>query len=539
MNDTKKLPLPIIIVFLLVAVILSTVETGIAIGQGDHPIHLSYVYHVIDPELFPGDPFVATVEQYPSIFWKAIAVMGRAGIPVDLLLYGGHILFRVIAVIGLFYLYRELSRMTLDCDEATHACVAIAGTFGTLGMNVIHWGGTYMLEETLETSTAAFSVLPWVWYAWLRRAWPAWAISFGVLAWIHPMIALYVGLIFLCVWLAEEKLYNPMTDEGRAFWLKGGIPAAILTGGAIFYAWLQRTPMDPAMKDAWVVISRYRLGHHLFPSGWPMTRFAIWSGIAVVVLGACVYTAKGRLRRVLVAGFFPVAALAILGIAAPYVYPSPTLLSLCLWRSPMAWTIAGYGILVPLVFRLFGPYLTSGRLSALAIAGSLIMLTGLSLFKIQRRESYTPTEDRRAVEDWVQENTAKDALILAPPQLGGIRTEAMRPSFVEWKDGSAILWDAVYTRDVWMARLAAIAGEKRIDPVTGLERPPKADEAEEDYSRLLREPERLSRLATENDIDYIFTNESVGEGFTSTFGNPVVESGAWAVYRVADGARGN
>lgn len=526
----NKLPPFIVLILLFGALILSVAETGIAINEGDHPIHLSYVYKVVNPDLFPNDPFVATVEQYPSIFWKAIASFAKSGISVKLMLHGGHLLFRAIAIAGIFFLYREFSRLSLDGDARTHTLVAIAGVYIVLGFNVIHWGGTYMLEQTLETSTAAFSVLPWVWYLWVRRAWPAWAIAFGLVTWIHPMVGMYAGLIFACVWLAEGDLYNPATESGKRFWLKGGIPGAILSASAVVYAWLQRTALEPGMKEQWVVIARYRLGHHLFPSEWPLAQFAIWITIAIVLLAACVYTTRGSLRRILTAGFISVAALAVIGLLAPRFFPNPTLLSLCLWRSPMAWTVAAFGLSIPFALKLVAFFGNPKQMLWPAVVASFLFLAALSAVKYQKRQARAVSPERQALTTWIRESTPEDALFLAPPRQSGVRTAMRRTSFVEWKDGSAILWDAVYTADVWMARLAAIAGRHRIDSESGLERPPTNSETAGDYRQLLEDPERLRELMRENNLGYIITADSVGENFKAAFGQPEYQQGNWAVY---------
>lgn len=517
---------------LTLAGILSLVETGIQAGVGDHPIHLSYVYRVMDPDLFSDDPFVATVNQYPSVFWKTIAAFASAGVPLNVFLYGGHLFFRVLAVGGLFFLYREIARQCVDAGEGLRTWIAIAGTFASLGFNAIHWGGTFMLEPTLETSSAAFSVLPWTWLFWIRRAWTPWAVGFGAVTWIHPMIGTYAALIFGCLWVAEGNLFTWRNETGRAFWFRGGVPGAVLAGSGVFYAWLHTSGMSEEMREAWVVIARYRLGHHLFPEGWALSQFVLRAVIAAVLFAACVAATTGRLRRLMIAGFLPVATLTILGIAAPRIFPHPTLLSLCLWRSPMAWTLAAAGVLIPFFFHAARAVVPREKLLIPVLAASILFLGGLSALKYQRRQAWFASPEQYAVENWVRENTAKDSLLLAPPQHGGIRTGTMRPSFVEWKDGSAILWDVEYTRDVWMRRLAVLAGRKRFDDNTGLERPPTRKEIEEDYAGLMKEPERLRKILEEYGIDYVVVDTPPGRATEQTLGRRVAKEGDWEIHEV-------
>jgi len=516
---------------LVLGLALSFVETGLKIGGGDHPIHLSYVYQVLNPGLFQYDPFVDTVAQYPSVFWGTIASVAKVGVPLFPMIAVLQVFFRWVCVIGVFLLAFEIAEKALP--KLTHKqvrFVALGSTYLFLAFNVIHWGGTFMLESTLETSTAAFSPLPLCWYFWIRRQWIGWALAFAFAAWLHPMIGLYIGFVFFLGWLAEGDLYLPTTEAGKAFWFKGGIPSVILAGSAFVFAYL-KSPQGLESFEAWAAVAEYRFPHHFYPSTWSAARFVVWGLLSGVCVAVIWFTLEGRRRRLFLAGFGGVFFLALLGTIAPAYYPKPLLISLCLWRSPITWTTAAYCVLIPFAVKLL--YHEEKR-NWIPTAFTGIALAGLIFFAakgIKTRANFPVDQDRKAVMQWIEENSKPDDIVLAPILLSGTRLEIKRNVYVEWKDGAAHLWNPIYASTIWIERLSDIAGQQRTTP-NGLPRPSSYSEARADYENLINDPQRLLELCREEGIDWVVVKGEVSEEFLEIIANDSYRMNEWSVFSI-------
>lgn len=516
---------------LILGLVLSFVETGLQIGGGDHPIHLSFVYQVLNPELFQNDPFVDTVAQYPSVFWGAIASFAKVGVPLFPMIAVLQVFFRWVCVIGVFLLAFEIAEKALPkLNQKQVSLIALGSTYLFLAFNVIHWGGTFMLESTLETSTAAFSPLPFCWYFWIRRQWIGWALAFAFAAWLHPMIGLYIGFVFFLGWLAEGDLYLPTTDEGKSFWFKGGIPSVVLAGSAFVFAYL-KSPQGLESFEAWAAVAEYRFPHHFYPSTWSVARFVVWGLIAASCLAAIWFALEGRRRRLFLAGFGGVFFLAVLGTVAPVYYPKPLLISLCLWRSPITWTTAAYCVLIPFAVKLIYRE-EKGRWIPLSLSvAAFAVLIFISVNGILTRMKYPVDQDRKAVMEWIEENSEADDIVLAPILLSGTRLETKRNVFVEWKDGAAHLWNPIYASTIWIERLSDIAGIERTT-TNGLPRPSTYSEARADYENLINDPERLLELSREEGIDWIVVKGEVTEEFEEIISEENYRVNEWSVYSV-------
>ncbi|NJO93649.1 MAG: hypothetical protein HC820_03455 [Hydrococcus sp. RM1_1_31] len=70
---------------------------------------------------------------------------------------------------------------------------------------------------------------------------------------------------------------------------------------------------------------------------------------------------------------------------------------------------------------------------------------------------YRPPSNIEEVANWAQKNTTVDSVFLVDFGLGWqqFRAQSQRPVFINWKDGSAILWDRTFVTP-WVERLNAV-----------------------------------------------------------------------------------
>ena len=55
--------------------IAGTIVTGYRFGDSNHGITIPILKRLMDPTLYPGDVMVATAEKFPTIFYRALALV--------------------------------------------------------------------------------------------------------------------------------------------------------------------------------------------------------------------------------------------------------------------------------------------------------------------------------------------------------------------------------------------------------------------------------------------------------------------------------
>jgi len=123
------------------------------------------------------------------------------------------------------------------------------------------------------------------------------------------------------------------------------------------------------------------------------------------------------------------------------------------------------------------------------------------------------------VQRWARVSTSRDSVFLVPPNTQGFRIESLRSSWGEWKDGTALYWDAQFA-GTYVHRLNELGVYKA--PV----KPADSDAMGEVYR--LQSHEHLLSIARENNLQYIVQFS----GATSDT-KPVYSNRSFSVYPVS------
>ncbi|MCX7766166.1 MAG: hypothetical protein N2246_05610 [Candidatus Sumerlaeia bacterium] len=150
--------------------------------------------------------------------------------------------------------------------------------------------------------------------------------------------------------------------------------------------------------------------------------------------------------------------LCLLGFIASTILPQPIILKLHLFRSLKFWAILVAMGLASLLYKLVSASLTSTG-SKLLIGGIALFLIVLGLIlSLTRHYISAPlNNDWEKICHWVKQNLPENARILTPPDLSGFRLLAQRSPFVEWKDGSALLWDDRWAVTTWWQKIQTLS----------------------------------------------------------------------------------
>ena len=473
-------------------------------GGGDHPIHLPVVFQMVNPSLYPGDQFVAGARAYPSVFWKGFALLLafspdrliEAAQAWELALF---ILTRFLLLWGLF----RLARIVAKHPITPWLVPALAIPF-----NVVPWGGTNFFETGLETSSVGLMLAVHATAFLLQKKYWAWGIVMGFAGAVHPMVAGHAAAPMM-LWLACER---EILREKR-FWIAGvsgmAVSLILLGIGGALHGSLSSIP-----REDWLFLARLRLTHHFYPFSWSQ---ALWIAMAVVVGVAAIVRQflppDHPARKPALVWMTSGAIFSLANILFGGIYPVPALLRACLWRE---WLVV-----VPFIFALwvegFATVIirTSDEVRSVMIV-TILLLSGLAWAVSVGIISDYEARWWREVGSWLQENAPKTATILTPPDQTRIRIWSLRSTWVEWKDGSALLWDPKWTRDVWLPRLDRVGLKKH--PVDLSLTPEILSQFYDTQTS-----QTLSQLASEEAIDWAVLRRDVGSGPTKLPG------GYWAM----------
>lgn len=473
----------------------SVLLTGYRVYFHNQSLQIPLVYLLNDPSLYPGDPFAATLPRYASMLWRAVAWAARA-VPLEPLLLAGFLGERLLLVYSAGHLARTFA------PGSQLAAVSAMAVFA-LAPRPLLGGGTLVMNYFEQTGLAIpFLLLA---LASFHRARPLlWAIVTGIVLNINSLYGAYALSYFGAALLADADYRREWRKWGAALAL-----AVLLASPALLLS-------APAMGDGavdnglWLAAARTRLPHHLCPSTWSQANFVSF-GVLVLLTLALAGRPRGaspRLRRhALVwagvgvgwvacafaadAGGWPAvmllqparatdiwcafAAVAMVSMAAAWLESTKV-------RRPLAGAALAAGVLFwqmrlippqvyfigvlalvwqPVWRRVLGQG-SPARLS-LALVG-LVVTCGVG-GAWHRAEQGIPLVGRpsRSMEEvakWAETHTSPDAVFLINPNWGEFRALSMRPVYVAWKDGSALLWHRPYASD-WAERMRALGYEVR------------------------------------------------------------------------------
>lgn len=477
--------------------LLSIFNSGYHIFRYNQSLQIPLVYYLNNPELYPNDPFAATLPYYASILWKIIAVISNS-VSLQITLFT---LF-VVEKLLLIYAAARLAHVF-----APQSCLATLSSMALLaiGITPIVGSGTVVADYMEHTAfSIPFFMLAAAAFHQLKHY--QWAIWMALGALSNVMYAAYAltyfGLIFLLD--ADYRRLWKQWFSAFAIFLVLNLPTYFLALSAI--------KRESADNQLWFQVVEKRFPHHLFPLEWPLTAYLKLTFFALLVIIIAAWQRKvfPRLSKHLMLWSAAAAIWIFLAYVAAYLLKIPTLLVLHPGRATDIWylfasigLIAIFASLVDTQKGMFGKavflcalmtlmifwqprptislFLILSVLTAVtlltrnmmasakmkAFAMSMILTTALLVsfynFALRADEKggvveallVTPSSEQIELALWAEENTSIDSVFFVPPNWSNFRTLSKRPVFVTIKDASAILWDRVYVRQ-WVERVQAL-----------------------------------------------------------------------------------
>ncbi|MBF2022539.1 MAG: hypothetical protein IGR93_21230 [Hydrococcus sp. C42_A2020_068] len=541
----------------LIFSLVSILVTGYRVHTENQALQIPLVHYINDPSLYPNDPFGQTLPYYASAVWYLVA-LGNRIFPLEPLLFSLFVLERLLVIFAAGYTAKTF---------APHSKLAIIGAMAliALGLEGPTLGGNALVINYFEQTglSIPFFLLAFAAFyqqnPWLVALWTA--LGFNCNSMYGAYALSYLGAAFLLD-------FNYLRNWKK--WLLGFLLFLLLASPGILLT-LSAFGREAADKDLWYLVSKVRFPHHLFPLTWNKIEFGKYGAIAALVL-AFLYQNCDRFRQLskLCNIWTGVSFLwLIYAFVAAYVTKSPSMLvmhpgrAITLWYGIAAialvsafavklettkgttrrafWVImlsASFLIWYPIV----GPFILAVALIAIAIHPVWYYILGrgsssriallLSLWvvfvgitSLQERWGkgqslasaiiYRPSATIEEIANWAQKNTSTDSVFLAEFGLGWqqFRGQSKRPVYMNWKDGSAILWDRTFVTP-WVERLKAVGfdiTEKGLNLNKSMK---KLD----DLYKNLRD-EDVAKLKSRYKLDYwVISNEKASQ-FPTAFEN--------------------
>jgi len=475
---------------------LSWISGGYQFYAGNHALQIPLVESLVDPSLFPGDPFAATLRGYSAPLWWAVA-RATSFLPFERLFFLLFVVEKVCLLLAAASLARALRPESAVAPWAG-ALVAALGIPPLLGNGKI-------TASYFEQTAFSIPFFLWGFASILRGARWRWAVFSAIGTTLNPMYGVYAltysalaaGLIHYRRWprwILPLFLFAALASPAFAF--------AIRSGSVQAPDW-----------SLWLSAVAARFPHHLSPLEWEIERFVAFGLLMMVVISAVLRAPAAEERGA--NDFIAAAAICALGwlalaFFARYLLHSPILLVLHPARATDFWYAAAaiflaahYSsqaelggragraknlvslaisiLLLPasallmlnvfigaplLLFLDSLPWETWGRrvwpprtVIVLALLGVCFTTGWLVASWVspsgRRLYSYGVSPGEREVALWAKAHTPRNALFAVPPNMEFFRALSERGVVGTWKDGSAILWDKAFVSE-WVERMHAL-----------------------------------------------------------------------------------
>jgi len=250
-----------------------TVLVGYRFGDSNHGITVPILKRLMDPGLYPGDVMVATAEAFPTVFYRALALLlpGRESIPA-----------------AFFFLYAATMAATFAgvYRIGRWAGGPAAGALAVLFAVPVRIGlaGEALYRPAFSHSHVASALVIWAmaWFLEGRRLLPLLVLSLG--AYNHLLYSAYVLVpMLLAVWWERGAAGPRRTLQRVAAAVLPLLPLAV-------WAAAHGTPMTAE----WLDLLRLRSSHHSFPSAFLSDLPEAAGLLALGALAASVLPAERR-----------------------------------------------------------------------------------------------------------------------------------------------------------------------------------------------------------------------------------------------------
>ena len=506
---------------------------GYGYGTGDHEELLPQLLRLLDPSLFPTDPYLLGLDESFSVRFVFLGVL-RA---LCLLMPPPAAVF-ALSVVGL--LGRSWAAWRLSyalVPNHTAATLAVLLTYAT-----IYWtpGGNALLSATLAPEALAWIPCLIAVEAFARGRPYVSAVLVGVAAWMQPLMGLQIGLLLglVALWQAADGTWRTGLQRAVAFGaLVFLVASPILVPTLLTQVGTPSVPHDGL--STFYVTARLRQPHHYLLFSQSTTTLVQFGLVVAAGLGGLALLRRRGGPPPLDHVRFAIRTLAVIaGLVGIYVgmtegAESLTVAKMQFFRLTvlaklmlLTWAAGAVVALAPPATRTASERLFDWKRRGWAATLALLAVTvGLAAADVGRPGAMWRVDEHRQtdlyrVETWIRENTPRDALFLVPPSTTTFRSHALRSVAINFKP-TTFRDDAMHQ---WLADLRAVA------PVPLPARDGGAWRSALDSAYFSHTPAEWDALAARFGADYALLDRTASR--TPPTGGPVFQAGPWAVYRL-------
>jgi len=478
------------VLFLLVLVIISLLNSGIGIGIRTHSLQIPDVLRLLDPQLYSRGYFGLALDRYDSVFWRIIA-FGTKYWSLTGSLITAQIISRVVLLSGFYCMGFSIYR-----NRTIARISAILVAFGLQSI----WFTKVAYADSLPThSSLVLSIVPWAFLLFWQRHMIACAIVLGIISHLNLMYAVLLITVFFITIILNWKRYESRSLLlAFVIWFIISLPVLL---------WALKAPPPNIPLDKYLAKIAGQFSYHFSPLKTNPTVWKSLSGFWLVVI-LCLYNAKNtslkpqifattlaivctwmigaflsivpimslrklilfqwcRTNSFLVAITVPLLAYTAFNILSDRRRIFPAILQIGILIAGWYW---GHGyqaaIIVMMIvslgfykrFAVSKPDSSNNTIQykVMRFGVTLLFLLVLALnlwvfaqnvsrrgFKIQRLE-----RDLIEVQYWARDNSNKDALFLIPPRMRGFRVYSQRSVYFGSSDRSVIIYSPDFTKEV-------------------------------------------------------------------------------------------
>ena len=467
---------------------LNILAYGFLYGQDNHDFELAMLNWLRDPTMYPGDMIREGFARYPTIFWKAVALVPH-GVSTEAILFGLFLLTKFLFFLGLAW----IARFATSDGRFVRLAMVLVALAPALNRQ-LPFGAVRLLDPIQTQSPLAIAVLVVACAALLDGRWILATVLAAASIYLSVPYTVFALFAFVALALADFR------SKPRTILVSGVLGAGLMLPWLAMNLPMLRQHDPPDYVEALLLFYPLHLKwgtHHridfVYGPGF------LLCGLIVALWAHKKRSAPGSRLEIMAAAFsVPVA----IGVVMGEVHLTPPLARMQLMRadaflflfSAMVLFVAVYNmarnaaipfarVALPAAFVVFLLPATPLRLSlailGLAIAfrddcGRLLRraseaLATFPLFRGRQRiarwsliavicvacagllaETVRATpfaemfsipgrapSDWAAVQVWARDNTPRDAAFLVPTFMEGFRVLSERSSWGEWKDGTA------------------------------------------------------------------------------------------------------
>lgn len=459
------------------------------IGLHDHWYMIPWIKDLMDPSLYPFDPIIAQRQYHYSLLYKLLAWS-----PLQL-----HTSFFILYLVILSTcLY--MSMRIFECFYKKH--LFLAPLFLLLTWHTPGGTDTFapMILMRLSSMPFLFAAL----YFWLKvQPWFAWPVL-GIAFLLHPTSALYLSAFF-----GIHQLLQVSYRKSKAYWWS--VLGFVLFASPVFFSKFSAEKTGfPGFwaDDFWLETIRTRSAHHAFPDTWSNKVVLSFCLLFIVWMIMLFVTKEKKLKNfmwavglgtclIILAGFwFTYVTPAFLAIQVQPFRVARWFIILCLLFIPICvtqlsfkkainkWAVFAIALCVCtaafLQSRVLFQWYTFLILSLAlllsfekrSVFGYLGLLAALVVLAFNFKVKNLVISPQPALKDvqlynYVQNNTPKDALFVAPSDLKFFRNFAERSVLINWWDGTFGYFDYNFNT-TWRNQYTTLYGafdEKATEPI--------------------------------------------------------------------------